>query len=78
MLDTVNSFVYHSIIVNERGGVVRQKELIRWLSEQGATFTEGKKHTIAHLNGKKAPIPRSAKEIKHGTYKGILDRLGLK
>lgn len=78
MLDLVIKFVYHSIIVNERGGVVRQKELVRWLAEQGATFTEGKEHLIAHLNGKKAPIPRSAKEIKLGTYKGILKRLDLK
>jgi mRNA interferase HicA len=57
---------------------VKQKELVRWLAEQGATFTEGKEHLIAHLNGKKAPVPRSAKEIKTGTLQGILKRLGLK
>lgn len=57
---------------------MKQKELVRWLAEQGATFTEGKEHLIAHLNGKKAPIPRSAAEIKKGTHIGILKRLGLK
>lgn len=57
---------------------MKQKELVRWLAEQGATFTEGKEHLLAHLNGKKAPIPRSAKEIKTGTLQGILKRLGLK
>jgi len=57
---------------------VKQKELVRWLAEQGATFTEGKEHLIAHLNGKKAPVPRGSKEIKTGTLQGILKRLGLK
>ena len=57
---------------------MKQKELVRWLAEQGATFTEGKEHLIAHLNVKKAPIPRGSKEIKTGTLQGILKRLGLK
>jgi mRNA interferase HicA len=58
---------------------VKQSELVRWLASKGATFTEGKKHTIAYLNGGRAPIPRHpSKEIKEGTLNGILKLLKLK
>jgi mRNA interferase HicA len=59
--------------------VVKQSEFVRWLARKGATFTEGKEHMIAHLNGEKAPIPRHpSKELKQGTVNGILKRLKLK
>ena len=58
---------------------MKQSEFVRWLSRKGATFTQGKEHVIAHLNGEKAPIPRHpSKELKQGTVEGILKRLKLK
>lgn len=54
-------------------------ELKRWLKKQGCTFTEGKKHSLAHLNGLTAAVPRHAKaELPTGTVDGIKKQLGLK
>jgi predicted RNA binding protein YcfA (HicA-like mRNA interferase family) len=53
-------------------------ELKRLLADLGCTFSEGKKHTLAHYRGRFAPIPRHGKrELKTGTVKGILKQLGL-
>jgi predicted RNA binding protein YcfA (HicA-like mRNA interferase family) len=53
-------------------------ELMRFLAEHGCTFTEGKKHTLAHYKGRFAPIPRHGRrELKTGTVKGILKQLGI-
>ena len=53
-------------------------ELKRFLAERGCTFTEGKKHTLAHYRGRFAPVPRHGKrELKTGTVKGILKQLGI-
>jgi len=54
-------------------------ELKRWLKEQGAVFEEGRRHTMARLGSRFAPIPRHAgQEIKTGTLQSILKQLGLK
>jgi predicted RNA binding protein YcfA (HicA-like mRNA interferase family) len=51
---------------------------MRFLAERGCTFTEGKKHTLAHYRGRFAPIPRHGRrELKTGTVKGILKQLGI-
>lgn len=54
-------------------------ELKRWLKDQGVVFEEGKRHTMARLGSRFAPIPRHAgQDIKAGTLQSILKQLGLK
>jgi mRNA interferase HicA len=58
---------------------VKVGELKRWLSAQGVTFEDGKRHTLARLGSRFAPIPRhSGQEIKTGTLRAIVKQLGLK
>lgn len=53
-------------------------ELKRWLKKQGCTFVEGRKHTMAYLGDKFAPIPRHGKqELPTGTVEAIKRQLGL-
>ncbi len=48
------------------------------LRAAGCTFEDGKKHTIVRLGNKRTIMPRhGSKEIKTGTYRGILKDLGL-
>jgi mRNA interferase HicA len=54
-------------------------ELKRWLKKQGCTFTEGTRHSVALLGGKKTTIPRHpSTEIKKNTLHTILRDLGLR
>lgn len=58
---------------------MKSGELKRWLKEQGVVFEEGKRHTMARLGLRFAPIPRHAgREIKRGTLASILKQLGLR
>ena len=53
-------------------------ELRRKLQAAGCTFEDGKKHTIVRLGSRRTIMPRhGSKEIKTGTYRGILKDLGL-
>lgn len=53
---------------------MKRYDLVRFLSQQGATFEEGGKHTKVYLNGKQSTIPRH-QEIKEFTAKSILKQL---
>jgi mRNA interferase HicA len=57
---------------------VTASELKRKLARLGCTFQQGTRHTIVVYKGKAAEIPRHpAKEIKTGTVRGILKKLGI-
>jgi mRNA interferase HicA len=54
-------------------------ELKRKLTALGCTFEQGTKHVIIFYKGKRTLMPRHpSREIKTGTYHGILRRLGIK
>jgi mRNA interferase HicA len=54
-------------------------ELKRRLEKQGCKVEQGTKHWIVYYQGKRTTIPRQpSKEIKPGTYYGILKDLGIK
>lgn len=54
-------------------------EAKRKLAKSGCTFTDGTKHTVVYYKGKRSLLPRHpSKEIKRGTWLGILKDLGLK
>ena len=54
-------------------------ELRRRLATLGCRFDDGTKHTIIFYRGKRTLMPRHpSREIKSGTYHGILKRLGIK
>ena len=56
-----------------------ESELKRWLKKQGCTFAEGTKHTLVYYGREFTEIPRHpSTEIRIGTYRAILRRLGLK
>jgi hypothetical protein len=58
---------------------VKIGELKRWLRAQGVIFEEGRRHTMARLGSRFAPVPRhTGQEIKRGTLESILKQLGLK
>lgn len=57
---------------------MKQKEFVRWLAEQGATFKDGGKHLKVYLNGKQSVVPRHATELKKGTVEAIKRQLNLK
>jgi mRNA interferase HicA len=58
---------------------VTASELRRKLAKVGCTFEEGTKHLVVYYEGERTLLPRHpAKEIKTGTYRGILKRLGIK
>ena len=54
-------------------------ELKRTLAKLGCTFRQGAKHLVVMYHGPETEMPRHpAKEIKTGTYHGILNKLGIK
>ena len=54
-------------------------ELKRKLAKLGCSFEEGARHIWIRYRGSRTLMPRHpSKEIKTGTYRGILKRLGLK
>lgn len=54
-------------------------EFKRWLTKQGATFTQGKgSHLKVFLNGRQSVLPMHVAELKTGTVEGIKKQLGLK
>jgi predicted RNA binding protein YcfA (HicA-like mRNA interferase family) len=58
---------------------VTASELKRWLTRQGCTFEEGKKHTKVMRGGRFSFVPRHPKkEIKPGTLRSILKALDLR
>jgi mRNA interferase HicA len=54
-------------------------ELKRKLAKLGCTFEQATRHLIVYYQGKRTLMPRHpSKEIKTGTYRGILSKLGIK
>ncbi len=54
-------------------------ELKRKLAALGCTFEQATKHLVIYYKGRRTLMPRHpSKEIKTGTYRGILKRLGIK
>jgi mRNA interferase HicA len=57
---------------------VTASELKRKLAKLGCTFRQGKKHLVIYYRGRRSLMPRHpSQEIKTGTYRGILKRLGI-
>jgi mRNA interferase HicA len=57
---------------------VTASELKRKLAKLGCTFEQGTRHLVVIYKGKATEIPRHpAKELKTGTVRGILRRLGI-
>jgi mRNA interferase HicA len=57
---------------------VKQSEFVRWLSQRGATFKEGKKHLKVYCNGEQSHLPRHpAKELKQPLVDGVKKKLKL-
>ncbi|MGI4861885.1 MAG: type II toxin-antitoxin system HicA family toxin [Janthinobacterium lividum] len=58
---------------------MKQSELRRWLTRQGATFSEGARHTKIYLNKRQSVMPRHpGAEIGEELRRMILKQLGLK
>jgi len=55
---------------------VKRRDLIKFLSEIGAEFKEGSKHTKCYLNDKQTTIPRHT-EIDENLVKAIKKQLGV-
>jgi mRNA interferase HicA len=54
-------------------------ELKRKLAHLGCTFEHGTKHLVVYYKGRRTLLPRHpSREIKTGTYHGILKKLGIK
>lgn len=78
-LACVTIFDYNSFIETNNGGAVKQSEFVRWLKQQGATFTDGTNHMKVKLNGKSSHLPRHpSKELKTGLVEGVKKQLNLK
>jgi mRNA interferase HicA len=57
---------------------VTASELKRKLAKAGCTFEDGRKHLVVYFGKNRTLIPRHpSQEIKTGTYRGILKRLGI-
>lgn len=57
---------------------MKQPEFVKWLKEQGVTFTEGSNHYKVYYNGKQTTVPRHpSKEIDNQFAKRIAKQLGL-
>jgi mRNA interferase HicA len=55
------------------------KEMKRWLTQQGATFTTTKSsHLRVFLNGMQSVLPMHSGDLPKGTELAILKQLGLK
>lgn len=57
-------------------GNVKRRDLIKFLTELGARFEEGGKHTKVYLNGKQTTLPRHT-EINDHLVKAIKKQLGI-
>jgi len=58
---------------------MKVSEFKRWLQAQGATFTEGGRHTKVYLAGRQSTIPRHpSHDLPEGTMRAILRQLGMK
>lgn len=55
---------------------VKRRDLIKFLTELGARFEEGGKHTKVYLNEKQTTIPRHT-EINDNLVKAIKKQLGI-
>lgn len=55
---------------------MKRRDLIKFLSELGAEFKEGGKHTKVYLNDKQTTIPRHT-EIDDYLVKAIKKQLGI-
>ena len=55
---------------------MKRSELVKELTNLGATFKEGSKHQKVYLNGKQSTIPRH-NEIKEGLVKAIRKQLDI-
>jgi len=54
-------------------------ELKRKLAKLGCTFEQAARHLVVSYQGKRSLLPRHpGREIKTGTYRGILKQLGIK
>lgn len=50
-----------------------------YLASQGATFSEGSKHTKVFLNGRQTTLPRhKGRDLGEGLRAAILKQLGLR
>ena len=58
---------------------MKQSEFVRWLSQQGAVFKNGKSHLKVYLNGEQTILPRHpSKELKQHLVEGVKKKLKLK
>lgn len=58
---------------------MKQREFVRWLTKQGATFEDGTKHLKVYLNGEMSLLPRHpSKELKMPLVEGVKKQLKLK
>ena len=55
---------------------MKRRDLEKLLSDLGAKFVEGSKHTKVYLNGKQTTIPRHT-EISDNLVKAIKKQLGV-
>lgn len=55
------------------------RRLNRLATRRGCEFeiTEGGGHTKVRFNGRRATVPRHTADLKTGTFRGILNQLGL-
>jgi mRNA interferase HicA len=57
---------------------VTASELKRKLAKLGCTFEQAARHLVVRYQGKRTLMPRHpSQEIKTGTYRGILKKLGI-
>jgi mRNA interferase HicA len=57
---------------------VTASELRRELAKLGCTFEQGTRHLVVIYRGRATEMPRHpSKELKTGTVRGILKRLGI-
>ena len=75
----LNFYTFLYKITSFKGAAVKQSEFVRWLKQQGATFTDSTNHTKVQLNGKTSYLPRHpGKELKTGLVEGVKKQLNLK
>lgn len=69
-LDSVSNFAYYRDL--------KASELKRKLAKLGCTFEDGTRHLVVIYKGKATEMPRHpAKEVRTGTVRGILKKLGI-
>lgn len=60
------------------GAFVKQREFVRWLERQGATFKDGSRHMKVYLNGRQTILPRHpGKEISNVMVLAIKKQLNI-